>query len=102
MFLPDSLDLLSLRNRADTNIKTQPADRMGRDAHKNMYRCGSTKVKRKGQMQIPAEARKALGFEADTRLMVFAEKSSRRLVVTIKPLDEDLLDLATVRKARKR
>lgn len=46
-------------------------------------------------MQIPSDARKALGWETDTRLMVFAEPSTGRLVVTIKPLDEALLDLAT-------
>jgi bifunctional DNA-binding transcriptional regulator/antitoxin component of YhaV-PrlF toxin-antitoxin module len=54
-----------------------------------------SEVNSQGQMQIPAEARKALGLETDTRLMVFAERSTRRLVVTIKPFDKDLLDLAT-------
>lgn len=68
---------------------------MGKDTEKDLECCGFSKVNSQGQMQIPAEARKALGLEADTRLMVFAERSTRRLVVTIKPLDGDLLDLAT-------
>ena len=68
---------------------------MAKDTEKNLECCGFSKVNSQGQMQIPAEARKALGLDADTRLMVFAERNTRRLVVTIKPLDEDLLDLAT-------
>jgi AbrB family looped-hinge helix DNA binding protein len=56
---------------------------------------GFSKVNSQGQMQIPANARKALDLENGTSLMVFADRETRQLVVTIKPLDDELLDLAT-------
>jgi len=68
---------------------------VAKDTEKDLECCGFTKVNRQGQMQIPVEARKALSIDEGTRLMVFAERSTRRLVVTIKPMDEALLDLAT-------
>jgi AbrB family looped-hinge helix DNA binding protein len=46
-------------------------------------------------MQIPADARKALGLESGTRLMVFADRGAGHLVVAIKPSDEELLELAS-------
>lgn len=68
---------------------------MTNDTENDLECWGFSKVNTQGQMQIPAEARKALGLEPNTRLMVFGELSKRRLVVTIKPLDADLLDLAS-------
>ncbi|HET7571785.1 MAG TPA: AbrB/MazE/SpoVT family DNA-binding domain-containing protein [Gaiellaceae bacterium] len=57
--------------------------------------CGFSKVNTQGQMTIPAEARKALGLDPDTRLMVFTDRAKRRLLVTLAPPDSELLDLAT-------
>lgn len=68
---------------------------MAKDTKKDLECCGFSKVNSQGQMQIPADARKALELDAGTRLMVFADRDARQLVVAIKPLDEDLLDLAT-------
>jgi AbrB family looped-hinge helix DNA binding protein len=68
---------------------------MTRKGVSNLECCGFSKVHKSGQMTIPAEARKAVDFETGTALMVFADRATRRLVVTIKPLDEELLDLAS-------
>ncbi len=68
---------------------------MAKDPEKDLECCGFSKVNSQGQMQIPSDARKALDLTTGTRLMVFADRSARQLVVTIKPLDEDLLNLAT-------
>lgn len=63
-------------------------DAAGADRDFECY--GFSKVNSQGQTQIPADARKALRFEADTRLMLFADLSTPRLIVTVKPLDGDL------------
>lgn len=68
---------------------------MAQNAPNKMECCGFSKVNRQGQMQIPADWRKALGFDEDTPLMLFADIAKKQLLVTIKPLDEDLLTLAT-------
>jgi bifunctional DNA-binding transcriptional regulator/antitoxin component of YhaV-PrlF toxin-antitoxin module len=56
---------------------------------------GFTKVNGQGQMLIPIDARNALGWDTNTKLIVFAEPSKQQLLVTVKPLDTELLDLAT-------
>ena len=73
---------------------------MARHAKDTLECCGFTKVTDQGQMQVPKDARDALGFTPGTRLIVFARPATGELVVTVKPLDQDLHDLAT-RRARK-
>lgn len=80
---------------ADIPFSPKGETAVAKDTEKDLECCGFTKVNRQGQMLIPVDARKALGWKTDTRLIVFAERSKQRLVVTVKPLDELLLDLAT-------
>lgn len=52
------------------------------------------RMNKQGQVQIPANVRQALGWNDQTRLMVFANESEQCVMLTLKPLDDRLLALA--------
>lgn len=53
-------------------------------------------------MQVPKEARDALGWETGTRLIVFVQPDQGEMIVMARPLDEELHDLATRGRRRRR
>ena len=63
---------------------------------------GLAKVNSQGQVQIPKSARDVLGWADKTSLMVFANASERSVLLTIKPLDSQLLALARDAGAKSR
>jgi AbrB family looped-hinge helix DNA binding protein len=56
--------------------------------------CAFAKMNSQGQILIPKDVREDLGWGEGTRLMVFADPSQRCVMLTVKPLDAKLLDLA--------
>lgn len=75
---------------------------MSKEKERDLECCGFSKVHKSGQIQIPVEARNAVGFGVGTPLMVFADRAARRLIVTLKPLDDELLELAAPRPKTRR
>jgi AbrB family looped-hinge helix DNA binding protein len=47
-----------------------------------------------GQILIPKELREDLEWSEGTRLMVFADRAQRCVMLTVKPVDAKLLELA--------
>ena len=71
---------------------------MKQGAKRAIGRCfGSTTVGARGQMVIPAEARKELGIDLGTKLLVFGHFHGRALVFLKVEAVEELLDVMSHR-----
>jgi len=56
--------------------------------------CAFAKMNSQGQILIPKDVRDSLGWDDGTRLMIFAHPRQRCVMLTVKPLDAKLLELA--------
>lgn len=56
--------------------------------------CAFAKMNSQGQVLIPKDVREGLGWGEGTRLMVFADPGQRCVMLTVKPLDAKLLEIA--------